>query len=335
MPSIDVSMFDTMAPELIRFYEQAELRLAKLIGQASSTPYARRRADLILQQINSIVAALEQQQQGWSDKYLPRAYRTGMEFTNAAWQMPVLPPMTLLNRQAIATTVARTMADTSEALESVAPFARRVWIDTQQALIREQQIARFVGEGIVEGLGPQELGRRIRTTLSDAASSRLRGFVPDALREQLERTARGEFISITCRDGVVRNYNMKSYGELIARTATRQAATEGAIARTLELGGDLVTISVHNGSCPICLPYQGKTYSITGRTPGFPLLTGKARPPIHPNCRHLMIGESADIMGEEGVLDPMREVSASDVPVRNVQDWSERLGTATTSVGVA
>ena len=332
---IDVSMFDTMAPELIRFYEQAELRLSTLIGQAATTPYARRRAELMLQQINSIVAALEQHQQGWSDKYLPRAYRTGMEFTNAAWKMPVLPPMTLLNRQAIATTVARTMAETSEALESIAPFARRVWVDTQQVLIREQQMARLIGEGIVEGLGPQEMGRRIRATLADAASSRLRGFVPDALREQLERTARGEFISITCRDGVVRNYNMRSYGNLVARTATRQAATEGAIARTMELGGDLVTISVHNGSCPLCLPYQGKTYSITGQTPGFPLLTDNARPPIHPNCRHLMIGESADIMGEEGVLDSMREVSTSDIPIENIGQWTERLGAPVTSVGVA
>ncbi len=328
-------MFEEMRPELIRFYEQAELRLEKLIGRAGTTAFEERRAQLLLQQIDSTLRALENHQRGWSEKNLPRAYRRGMELTNAAWNMPVLPPMTLINRQQVNTLIARSMADTAEALESIAPFSRRVWIDTQQRLVREEAIARLIAEGTVEGLGPEELSRRIQATLRDAAGGRLRGVVSDELRRGLEQTARGEFITITTRTGGTRRYTLKYYGELVARTAPRQAATEGAIQRTLELGGDLVTISVHANSCPICLPFQGKTYSLTGQTAGFGILPDEARPPIHPNCRHVLMGTSEDAFLPEE-LDRMRDVSASEVPVADVGDWQERLDIGNvTSVGVA
>jgi hypothetical protein len=333
--AIDVSMFEEMRPGLIRFYEEAETRLEYLVGQVGRTAFDNRRAQLILQQIDSTIRALQEGQRGWADKHLPSAYRRGMDLTNAAWRLPVLPAMTLVDQEGIRAAVARTMVETSAALESVAPYVRNVWIDTQQRLVREQQLARMIAEGTLEGLGPDELGRRISATLQDAASQRLKGYVTDELRERLERTARGEVIAITGRDGKLRHYNLKKYGELVARTAPRQAATEGAIARQLALGGDLVTISVHSGSCPVCLPIQGKTYSLTGKTPGFPVLTDDKRPPIHPNCGHVLVGDSADVLEEENVLDQMRAVSTSDAPITDVADWQAKLGQPVTSVGVA
>ena len=332
---IDVTMFDSMQPELIRFYEQAEVRLDRVLAQASTTSFEYRRTQLLLQQIDSIVRALEDHQQGWAQKNLPSAYRRGMVLSNEAMGFPVLPGMTLIDRLGAQTAVARVMAETSGALESIAPFAKKVWIDTQQAIVHEKQIARLVAEGIVDGLGSDELGRRIRQTLQDGATQRLKGYVPDALRAELQRTARGEMIAITGKDGKLRHYKLKHYGELVARTATRQAATEGAIARTVQAGQDLVQISVHTGSCPVCLPIQGKVFSLTGNTPGFPTLQASQKPPIHPNCRHVLVGVNREIMEARGLLQPMREMSGSAEAIPDVNAMREALAVPVTSIGVA
>ena len=332
--ALDVNMFDSMEGELARFYANAANKLRQRMRTATATPYSQRRTELLLQQIDSITSALAHHQRGWCNRNLPRAYRRGLQLTAANFRMPVLPAMTLLDTASIEVIIARVMADTTQALSSVAPFARQVFLDTQQVLVDEKRLWGLIAEGRVEGLGPRELGKRIGATLQDGASARLKGFVPDALRTNLERTAKGEMITISCRDGVVRNYNLRSYGELVAQTATRQAATEAALTRTLESGGDLVQLSVHNGACPLCIPKQGKIYSITGRTEGFPLFTDAERIPLHPRCRHTVIGVNAEILEERGILAPMQEASVSDKPIRNVQQLQDVIGGKATSLGV-
>jgi hypothetical protein len=48
-----------------------------------------------------------------------------------------------------------------------------------------------------------------------------------------------------------------------------------------------VRINNVNTTTPICLQYEGKVFSLTGQTPGLPVL--KIRPPFHPNCRHRIL----------------------------------------------
>lgn len=81
-------------------------------------------------------------------------------------------------------------------------------------------------------------------------------------------------------------WKLDVYGEMVARTTQREAVTLGTVDRLLQVGLDLVTISEHPHSCDICTPYEGKTYSLSGKTRGFPLL--KVFPPFHPNCRHVL-----------------------------------------------
>jgi len=318
---IDASMFDEMRLPLLRFYEEAEARLSQTIGRAATTSFEYRRTMLLLQQIDSIIRALEERQQGWSRRYLPQAYRRGMDLTAESFRMPVLPAMTLMDRRGVEVAIARVTADTSEALHSIAPFVQRVWTDTQQAVLKETQIARLIAEGRVEGLGPQVMGRRIREALRTGATDGLKGYITDDLRTSLEACSRGEYIGINCRDGVFRRYNLKSYSETVAQTATRQAASEGAIASTTAVGGDLVQISVHSGACPQCAAVQGNVYSITGRTEGFPILRDDFEPPLHPRCEHVLIGVSADFLEERGVYDTLQEFSSN--PNRTVDTSAE------------
>jgi hypothetical protein len=85
-----------------------------------------------------------------------------------------------------------------------------------------------------------------------------------------------------------RKWRLDSYAEMVARTTTREAASVATINTCDEFGLDLVRISTHSPTCELCAPLQGKVYSISGNDDRYPMLTDERRPPIHPNCRHVL-----------------------------------------------
>ena len=91
-----------------------------------------------------------------------------------------------------------------------------------------------------------------------------------------------------------RKWQPKHYARMVARTTTREAMSEAFLARAAHEGEDLIRVSSHpDGQAdPICVPFEGKLFSLSGRTPGLPVL--ERRPPFHPNCRHVLIPPTLD-----------------------------------------
>lgn len=88
-----------------------------------------------------------------------------------------------------------------------------------------------------------------------------------------------DYITINGRD-----YNLRSYAELVARTRMRDSQTEAVLNLCEDYGTDLVEIPPHADACEeICAPYQGQVYSISGNHPTYPQLPDGG-PPFHPNC---------------------------------------------------
>lgn len=112
------------------------------------------------------------------------------------------------------------------------------------------------------------------------------------------------------QDRAGRDWNMKSYTEMVARTTTMEAHLEGTKNRILEHGYDLVKITTHPGSCEKCLPYEGKVLSLSGKTPGYPTLAeAKAKGLFHPRCKHAY-GLKVDLDAE--IVQQSLASSASD-----------------------
>ncbi|HHV35561.1 MAG TPA: hypothetical protein GXX59_08285 [Syntrophomonadaceae bacterium] len=89
------------------------------------------------------------------------------------------------------------------------------------------------------------------------------------------------------KDRAGRMWNMRTYTEMAARTTAMQAHLEGTANRLAEQGHDLIEISSHVGACKLCLPWENKVLSLTGKTPGYPTLEeAKAAGLFHVNCRH-------------------------------------------------
>jgi hypothetical protein len=90
-----------------------------------------------------------------------------------------------------------------------------------------------------------------------------------------------DFISITMKNGKVRNYKPRTYMKMLARTEMRTIQTQAVKDRCREYQNDLVTIPPHDDPCPICEPFQGQVFSISGKHPFYPPMISI---PAHPNC---------------------------------------------------
>lgn len=91
------------------------------------------------------------------------------------------------------------------------------------------------------------------------------------------------------KDAAGREWNMKSYTEMVARTTTREAMINGTANRLLEHGQDLAEITggTARNTCEICRGWTGRIVSLTGKTPGFPTLDeARAEGLFHPRCTH-------------------------------------------------
>ncbi|MFF4026998.1 phage minor capsid protein [Nocardia elegans] len=69
-------------------------------------------------------------------------------------------------------------------------------------------------------------------------------------------------------DGRGRRYDLVTYVETAVRTAVTHAEVEAYTQQLAAAGHDLIIVSDVIGSCPLCLPFEGKVLSISGATVG-------------------------------------------------------------------
>lgn len=137
----------------------------------------------------------------------------------------------------------------------------------------------------------QTIGRRVDDIYRTLALENIKGSVVGYKSwQQVARNFREQLAEqgITAfKDIKGRNWNMRTYAEMVARTTTMEAHLEGTANRLLEHGYDLVKVSTHSGTCEKCAPWQGEILSLTGKTKDYPTLQeAKDAGLFHPRCRH-------------------------------------------------
>jgi hypothetical protein len=89
-------------------------------------------------------------------------------------------------------------------------------------------------------------------------------------------------------DRAGRRWDLTSYVEMATRTAVSRAWDDVQAGALMRSGLDLVEVYTHSaeGSCPQCLPWLGRTLSLTGATRGYATLAeARAAGFRHPSCR--------------------------------------------------
>lgn len=96
-----------------------------------------------------------------------------------------------------------------------------------------------------------------------------------------------------------KHYRAGTYAELVARTRTREAQSIATLNVAANVQSDLVQVDSHNTTTPICIPFEGRIFSISGRDPDFPPLTDE--PPFHPNCLHNITVIFREVLEARGI----------------------------------
>ena len=76
------------------------------------------------------------------------------------------------------------------------------------------------------------------------------------------------------------------YASMYSATRGNEAYNNFMAKSYVDSGGDIVQVSNHGTTTPICKQFEGKFFSLRGETRGIPLLT--VAPPFHPNCKHIL-----------------------------------------------
>ena len=105
-----------------------------------------------------------------------------------------------------------------------------------------------------------------------------------------------------------REWTTEAYTQMIVRTNSRQVSTATQETRLDQYDIDLVEISSHTGARPKCADYQGRIFSRSGKTKGYPLLSetsyGDKDGLFGINCQHQMYPY---IPGTESTFKPVSE----------------------------
>lgn len=114
-------------------------------------------------------------------------------------------------------------------------------------------------------------------------------------------------------------FNIKKYAERLLRTVTRQLQTDATLMAAAEVDSDLVQVSSHNTNCPICIEYEGKIYSISGKSRIFPPLIDS--PPYHPYCLHSITVMFEEVLYMRGI-DKYIDFSQGRTEIHpTIKDW--------------
>ena len=248
--------------ELIKTYTKAQNELINIINspsqQYSNKAYFKKK----ISQTNELLKSVLSESKEWVNVNLPLEYKKGVEQTVKAYEEMGLKfekydKFSKLHEKEIKILVENTIDDLTNATN----FVGRTVKDTVRQITIES-----VKQATITG-----------------------GTVKTIRADLIQKFIDNKVTAIKTKSG--RRINLESYAETVARSTTREAQNVAQLNHMTYQNKDLVQMSSHATTCPICAPLQGRVYSISGKSKNYPPLdfayTGE-HANIHPNCRHVL-----------------------------------------------
>ena len=273
--------------QLKALYARAQQRLMANLAKTDLTDFSRARAEAIIKQVDQIADGLSKDAYTWAKKSLPFSYNRGIDL--AGQRLKDLGVRRFVTKDAkVHTEAINILVDdiTSQLIlanQGMKAFVTRFIRATQQKILEDAQISKLIAQGVIEG--------GTRRAVSDSI-----------LKELRSRMEGGNFITINGRQ-----YRPDKYAELVARTRTREATTQGSINTALRYGLDLVQLDAHSEICEYCQQFSGRVYSISGSDTQFPKL--EEQPPFHPNCRCILTPVTRQALEDRGSVTELARLS--------------------------
>ena len=261
--------------ELSNVYGKVEKEIAVELFSVEIMDYRETKAIKVQERIDILIRKLNRMAIRWVRESVPMAYKESYIITKTKLEKLGARKDVLFNardhRFSVENSIEKAMKDLITANQSIRTnvnmyiyLARKASANLTQLQAfgagDEAVISSIIIEAIEEGQARASASKRIH----------------EYLRLQL---LDGKFI-----DKAGRNYNLRDYSKMVARTRLRQAQTEAVKQTCVQYENDLVQWSRHSNPCDDCAPLEGQIFSLSGSHPEYPMLTEE--PPLHPNCEH-------------------------------------------------
>ena len=255
--------------QLIEAYQTAEGKIKSEIEKAPKGT-EREYQDSLLKNITAILFALYAFTESWSNDNIWRIYEDGLndsyaavdgEYRAAGKEPPDFGAWTTRDELAANTAKTKFNAYLTDAINTA---RQHMQSEIQKAAMQATE------EAILKGQRTQAMQDNLIKMLAD----------------------RGIEAVPYVRSGKQCYMQLSSYAELVARTTEHEIRNTANLNLGARIGNDLVHMSEHWGSCPICAPYQGRVYSISGADTRYPYLYSTPWSMMyqnfHPRCRHVL-----------------------------------------------
>jgi len=271
---------------LIERYQKSQIKLIDIIANTEAKGNSAAYRKQILASVNAELDTLNKFAVKWVNDEIPKAYNKGVDEAYEVYRAANIPIGAIAtNQEVLKNLVNNTIGQLTDANQYV---GRRIADDLRQAGI----------EAITEKL---TMGNTVKQTKAIL----------------LQKMSDKGITAITDSRG--RGISLDSYASMVARTTTREATNKGTLQTVKDMGEDLVQISQHFSSCPICSVYEGRVYSVSGDSKDYPPLSEafSEYDSIHPNCfvsgtpvlaRGVVAHSSRDYIGEVATI----KISGSD-----------------------
>lgn len=126
-----------------------------------------------------------------------------------------------------------------------------------------------------------------KTTLKTAKKEYIS--IDDYLKKKLTQYDKVEkVVAYHNQDGTIRAYHdIASYNSMVYNTNLTSSAWNETINYCYENNTDIVYVEPHPFSCPLCQEWQGKFYSLTGKSSKYKNIENAYKGGLkHPNCKH-------------------------------------------------
>lgn len=282
----------------------------------------------VQRRVRAIIAEAQSYVRDWARQNLPEAYKIGLEVTKTQLREQGIKTGKLgashLNAAAINFGVEQLNGDMATALGSIGQKLNRLY--------REMHVALKQAAATKRQLDPQALEKMATKDVVQAVVSG-EGYLPATRRmfDSFKEEIGSGLVRITGPSGVTRNYDLKGYTRMVARTRLRETVVQGTKNSLIENGFDFVQVSAYGTDCPVCGEYEDSIYSLSGQgeldNPDFQgALTDEDEPPFHPNCTHTLVPyvpDPSEVIGDPTGTFPTDEEAAAEAAV---QDEGDQVG---------
>lgn len=252
----------TREEQLIKVYQEAQQQLINIIANKEARGNVTWYQESLLKQVRQVLQQLNHYTVPWVSEAINNSYQLGA--SQAISGLKTLG----VNASGYA------------AFASLHKASLELLIANTQSMLMSG--VSFVGRQIEDNIrqaGVEAVAQKQATGATVKEASRL---VKQKLVEQglnAIKDSRGRMISLD------------AYADTVARSTTREATNTATMNQLQFEGYDLIKMSSHGSSCPVCSVYEGRIYSISGNDPTYPALSiaySGNHANIHPNCRHVI-----------------------------------------------